>query len=382
MEAGRRRRAGAFTVVLCLGLAVGGCGEDEPESVPAAPSAPSSPCPDPVASPGATKLEVAADVEPSVETRPVSNPGDAADDAAIWVHPTKPERSAVIATDKQGAILVYDLDGVLLQERPDGELDNVDLRCTDLLGEPATIVTAGNRTDNTISIYRFDPDRRRLDDVAERKIEVGIETYGSCMSREPGSGRLHYFVTSYDGDVEQWELRPTDSGTVDARMVRTISLASTVEACVVDDASGTLFLAEEERGIWRVGAAPETVEEPELVAPVQAEGGHLVPDVEGLAVAHTDQGAMLFASSQGDDRFVVYGLTEQLPFLGAFEIDAADGIDEVNNTDGIEVNAAPLGDAFPHGVLVVHDGENGGANQNFKLVPLERVIPALAAEPA
>ena len=37
---------------------------------------------------------------PSAETTPVPNPDDAADDTAIWIHPTDPSQSVVIGTDK------------------------------------------------------------------------------------------------------------------------------------------------------------------------------------------------------------------------------------------------------------------------------------------
>src|SRR6187551_2490222 len=39
-------------------------------------------------------------VTPVTETSPVKGFGDAADDPAIWVHPTDPEKSLIFATDK------------------------------------------------------------------------------------------------------------------------------------------------------------------------------------------------------------------------------------------------------------------------------------------
>ena len=52
-----------------------------------------------------------------VETTPVPSWGDAADDPAIWVHPSDPALSVVIATDKKSGIAVYDLSGAQLQFR-------------------------------------------------------------------------------------------------------------------------------------------------------------------------------------------------------------------------------------------------------------------------
>jgi 3-phytase len=46
-----------------------------------------------------------------VETEPVPNMGDAADDPAIWVHPVDPALSLVLGTDKKGGLNVFDLEG-------------------------------------------------------------------------------------------------------------------------------------------------------------------------------------------------------------------------------------------------------------------------------
>ena len=66
-------------------------------------------------------------VTATVETQPVGHSGDAADDPAVWVHPTDPSRSAIVGTDKQGGLYVYDI-GTQLQYLPSGEVNNVDVR--------------------------------------------------------------------------------------------------------------------------------------------------------------------------------------------------------------------------------------------------------------
>src|SRR5262245_960394 len=78
----------------------------------------------------AAPLPVAA----TVETIQVPHEGDAADDPAIWVHPSTPALSIVIGTDKKGGLAVYDLDGQQLQYLPDGNLNNVDIRTGFSLG--------------------------------------------------------------------------------------------------------------------------------------------------------------------------------------------------------------------------------------------------------
>ena len=60
--------------------------------------------------PAAAPPKVAA-VTARVETVPAGSYGDAADDPAIWAHPTDPARSLVIATDKKAGLYVYDMQG-------------------------------------------------------------------------------------------------------------------------------------------------------------------------------------------------------------------------------------------------------------------------------
>lgn len=306
-------------------------------------------------------------VHPTVETVPVPHAGDAADDPAIWVDPADPARSLIIGTDKRGGIAVYDLAGTQLQYRPDGELNNVDLRDNVALGaEQVSLVTAGNRTTNTMLAYRVVPGARELQPVP-LTLSPTIEIYGSCMYRDAG-GRLFVFITSKSGVAEQWELLRAGAGFT-GTLVRSFDVGGQTEGCVADDARGLLYVAEEAVSIWQYSAAPDA-----SVARVAVDrtgiGGHLTSNIEGLALA----GPWLIASSQGNSTFAFYRRGDNA-YQGSFRIGASDGIDGVSDTDGIEATAAALGPQFPQGVLVVQDGSNDAANQNFKLVPLQVLVP-------
>ena len=52
-------------------------------------------------------------------------------------------------------------------------------------------------------------------------------------------------------------------------------------------------------------------------------------------------------------------------------VSRGDGIDAVQDTDGIDVTTRDLGDTFRDGLLVVHDGKDDHGRTNFKLVSLE-----------
>jgi 3-phytase len=311
-------------------------------------------------------------VAPVVETAPMPHDGDAADDPAIWVNPADPAMSTIIGTDKLGGLAVYDLTGAQLQYLPDGDMNNVDLRGGfSLGGQAVTLVTAGNRTNNSIAIYRVDPATRGLENVAARTITT-LETYGSCMYRSPKTGALYYFVNSKDGDVEQWELFDS-GGKVDARKVRAFAVGSQTEGCVADDELGRFYIGEEAAAIWRYGAEPDDGDARTQVDHT-GEGGHLSSNIEGLTLIYGPNGdGYLIVSSQGSDAYAIYRRTDNA-YLAGFAIGAGEGIDAVSDTDGIDATAANLGPALPHGVFVAQDGSNSGGNQNFKLVPLERIL--------
>ena len=318
----------------------------------------------------------ATEVTATDETDPVPRGGDA-DDPAIWRHPDDPAESTIIGTDKLGGLAVYDLAGNQIQYLADGDLNNVDLRDGFRLGgESATLVTAADSTTHRLAIYRVDLSTRELVDVGARRIEVGIAAYGSCMYRSPATDRFYVFVNSEQeggqpgGEVEQWELFEDGSGRVDARRVRSFAVGSQTEGCVADDKLRDLYIGEEARGVWKYHAEPGAGTERERVDSTGL-GGHLEAEVEGLAIAYgPGRSDYLIASSQGNSSFVVYRRGGDNEYVKSFAIKGADDIDAVEETDGIEVTARDLGEAFPSGLLVVHDGSDDGGGTNFKLVSL------------
>jgi len=324
---------------------------------------------------GATSEEVAA----TVETEPVPHSGDAADDPAVWVDPGDPSRSVIVATDKQGGLLVYDLTGKQLQYLPVGDMNNVDVRPADdgftLGGRPVVLVVAGNRSSNSIGVFELDPVTRQLRDVAGDAIKPDLEVYGSCLYRSADTGKVYAFVNSKKGEVEQWELNDDGSGRVGGERFRSFGVESQTEGCVADDELGQLYLGEETRGIWRFGAEPGAGNFGSLIAEVSS-SGPLVGQVEGLTLAYGDDGGgYLMASSQGSNSYALFERDGENAFLGTFTIGSAGGIDGTDETDGIDVSTADLGPSFPSGVFVAQDGDNDDGAQNFKLVPYERVLP-------
>ena len=320
----------------------------------------------------------------TVETQPVPAVGDAADDPAIWVHPSNPALSTIIGTQKQGGVVVYSLDGKEIQYLRDGHLNNADLRYNFPLGrEKVDIVAVSNRSHNDILIYKVNPESRKLEPITARTITVSLKDtiYGLCMYHSVSSGKYYAFVNDKQGTVEQWEIIDNGKGRADATKVRTLSVSSQVEGCVADDVRGEFYLGEEDVGIWKFRADPQHSDERQLIDSTSSTG-HLTADVEGLALYYIDQNeGYLIASNQGSSTFTVYNRGEGNEYLGKFQIvdHPTASIDHVSDTDGIDVVNVALGPLFPYGVFVVQDGENADPedNQNFKLVPWEQIAERL-----
>ncbi|MBT2519870.1 phytase [Arthrobacter sp. ISL-28] len=306
-------------------------------------------------------------VAATVETAPVPHSGDAADDVAVWMHPTDPSLSTVIGTDKLGGLAVYDLSGQQLAYYPDSKPNNVDIRYNfPLGGQLVTLVVTSDRTTNSLRAYTVDSRTRSLKHVSARTLSVGIGLYGLCMYRSPSSGKYYAFDSDSSGTLQQWELFD-NAGKVDARKVRQVSIGSTTEGCVADDETGAFYLAEEDVAIWRYDAEPTAGTTRTKVDGVG--DGRLVADVEGLSIYYGTGGTgYLIASSQGNDTYVVYDRKAPNAPVKTFAVQAGT-IDAVSYTDGLDVISAPLGVQFPEGAFITQDDRNDGGNQNYKLVP-------------
>src|SRR3546814_11048447 len=90
--------------------------------------------------------------------------------------------------------------GEVVQFLPDGKMNNVDLReGFALSGEQVVLVTASNRTDDSIAIYRLDTAARRLVDVADGVQPTGFDApYGPFLYPSARHGAMYVFITGHD----------------------------------------------------------------------------------------------------------------------------------------------------------------------------------------
>ena len=173
---------------------------------------------------------------------------------------------------------------------------------------------------------------------------------------------------------------------LEASLVREFQVGSEAEACVADDDVGALYISEEDVGLWRYGAEPNSGATRTLVDAVQPTG-HIAADTEGVTVVDlgTTDGYVIASAQNTDDPlnsyFVVFR-RETNAFVGTFRIVDGGAVDGCSRTDGITAYAGNLGPDFPQGVFICQDDQNTSpaGRQNFKLVRLEKVVDLAPSE--
>jgi 3-phytase len=324
-------------------------------------------------------------VLPSAATDVVNRYGDAADDPAFWVHPTAPERSLVLGTNKRAGLHVYDLDGRERQFLASGRINNIDVRqgvrFGGTPGGPLLDLAVGTQRDDlSLVVYLFDGEGR-VEEIGRVTTDLK-DIYGTCL-HQPRAGGLEVIVNDQDGRFERWRLQWQD-GRISGTRIQRFAVKSQPEGCVADDAAQRLFIGEEDVAVWALSLAPAAgLPDQPPMQKVIGIGGLVRDDIEGLALydGGTAGASYLIVSSQGNSSYVVLDAAPPYRVRGAFRvgIDAARGIDAVSETDGLDVTSRPLGPRYPRGAFVAQDGfkRMPDGPQNYKLVDWRDIARAL-----
>ena len=327
----------------------------------------------------AMEMKPVVKVFATLETVPVSSADDAADDACIWINPTDVMNSTIIGTNKQEGLVVYNLNGEQLFSYPVGRVNNVDIRSGfTFKNEKVSVVTASNRTYNTITVHIVNPVTGALIDVASRPIKSHLkEVYGLTMYKSKITQKLYVFICGKDGGVEQWELFENNNY-IDAKLVRNLVLSTQTEGMVTDDFYGKLYVAEEDKALWKFEAEPNKTNE--KIKIVSVKNSNMKDDFEGVTIYDSGEGkGYVILSSQGNNSYAVFDrITNQ--YIGSFLIGNGK-IDGTNDTDGIDVTSISFGDKFPKGFFIAQDGANTQGkdtlHQNFKIVDWKSIADKL-----
>jgi 3-phytase len=291
----------------------------------------------------------------------------------------------IIATNNKNGLVVYDLQGALVQTLSDGRMNNVDAI---ELPKGGSMVFATNRSDNAVWCYSVDPSMRQIRRVDGGIIPTGLdEVYGLCAYSDPSTASPMVVVGSKAGLVRVFRLDET-APSVRASLVREFAVGGQIEGMVADTRHNALYIGEELVGLWRYSL--DAVVEPQrrLVDIVAASGGGigggLAPDVEGVTLYDAGAGeGWVLVSCQGEDRFAAFDRRTLLP-AGSFKLSfprAGNTTDDVTHTDGIMALSAPLGPKYPKGIFIAQD-DNDGRNQNFKMASWADIAEKLGLKAA
>lgn len=299
------------------------------------------------------------------------------DDPAIWVHPTNPGASLILATDKMagtGGLYVFGLDGQLRQrivplDRP----NNVDVEYG--LASPSgalDVAVVTERLRHRLRVFSLPADGGALHDLApeglpvlEGQIGDAAEPMGIALYKRPGDGATFAIVAPKTGGATDylWQYRITlEPQGPTARLVRRFGAfsglgpapgeAGEIEAVVVDDELGYVYYADERFGIHKWHADPDHPDASSELA-VLGDRGYR-GDREGLALYRRPDGAGYLVSSDqvpGGTRLMIYarsggpGGPHDQPLLHVVSTPA-------DETDGLDVTSAPL-PGFPDGLLIM-----------------------------
>jgi 3-phytase len=311
-----------------------------------------------------------------------------ADDPAVWVHPSEPERSLILGTDKAGAphgeLYVFGLDGKVRQkitgiDRP----NNVDVEYGLMVGgRRVDIAVLTERYKNQLRVFRIEPDGSGVSDISaslsvfQGKRGEQASPMGIALYRRPSDGAIFAIVSRKTGprDAYLWQYRLDDDGAGKVRATKVREFGSfsgrgEIEAVAVDDALGYIYYADEGDGIHKWYADPDQPDSSRELAHFGRDG--FKGDREGIAI---------YAKPNGTGYLVC---TDQLPRNSEYRVYRREGSSgsphdhsEVvavirggaDSTDGIEITAAALGARFPQGLLVTMNS----SGRNFLLYPFPR----------
>lgn len=320
-----------------------------------------------------------ANIYAQAETEPVISENDAADDPAIWVNSTDPQRSLVLGTNKKLGLDVYNLAGQRMQSLNVGRVNNVDIRqhIINRQGVSNDIAVASNRSENTLTFFTINQ-QGTVSHIGDYPLSFSAP-YGTCMYKDK-NGVASVFVNDKSGLYQQWQI--DNIAPIELSLLREFSVPSQPEGCSANDHTGMLYFGEEEVGLWSLDLTNPAAKP----SRIDVANDILVADVEGMDLYHAKNSSYLVVSSQGDNSYAVFSVAEKLLYKGSFRVvyQQKSGIDGSQETDGLTASSAYLGADYPQGLVVIQDGFNRKPTQrqNFKYVSWADIASALSLESA
>jgi len=327
-------------------------------------------------------ITFSAEIDYLFESDPVITKGDSADDPAIWFNSDDPKKSLIFGTDKNSGIYIYDIEGNALSYANLGRINNIDLREKDGV---LHIVTS-NRSASTLDYWKFStnnlfeyfmnlPLNAFNEEIDHSHLPAGMNVYGVCMGLI--GGNLRAILTEEEGKtIQYWNLEKEeiiDTFDITAEETNVPLFGNEAEGCVIDDENEHVIISREGmRGILNAYDANTL----EFIKVIDSRSGNIGGDPEGVTVYKTtDTEGFIIVSSQGDSKFNLYNRQFPFDYIKSFKVN------DVTDTDGIDVTNKAIDGLYTQGFLVVQDGYNSPDNQNFKIVDMEQVLKKKVKNP-
>lgn len=317
-------------------------------------------------------------IEPVLETGKTGFLAGDADDPAVWIHPSDPERSLIFGVDKVDGLWVWDMTGKeLTHVDGGGKPGNVDVRYGLQLGGRKVDIVAMNlrkvkfKDASKLAVWAINPDYTSGDDVlsllADGKSEnndLQNGTYGFGLYSNRETGFIYAFENASTGPISQYLIEDDGTGSgIKLSLVRELVYeGGTCEGMVADDKLGFFYVAEEDEAIHKYYADPD--QSPESIHSFAlAEDGYS-RDREGISLFTFNDGTgYLLVVDQGDASNKIASIlriyeregdNKLVKTVAHLDMDGEPMWDD----DGVDSNSTAILPWFPNGFVVGHDGAN------------------------
>ena len=314
-----------------------------------------------------------ASIYPQSETESYRSSDDYFDDPAIWVTKS-PEESLIFGTHKKEGVFIYNLKGQLLHIVKKKNANNIDtfsgFNNVGKFIEGAALSIKGKGF-QLFSLSLDFPYLKKMSLITSTK----VRPYGICSMVYKGN--LYLSITGKQGNAQIFVYKSTKEG-FRLKGKQTLTIKTKNEGCVFNPENGDLFIAEEERGLWKWNhSGNKAYKNKQLIAGIS--NFDLAPDLEGVTLYKSNGVNLLIVSVQSKNTFAAFDLDVPHRYKGQFSIEGFGGIDGVSHTDGIASTSLNLGPLYPKGLFVVQDDENREegeefVGQNFKLISWESIL--------
>ncbi len=218
----------------------------------------------------------------------------AAESAVLLPRNASRQDDAYLLASRQHGLMLLDEKGALSPSFP-GRFDYLDYRSLD---DGNLVFATFDRQQQKVMVNRLLPATANFSmPVYLPELDFAVEAL--CLFQDPQKN-LQLFIVGEEGRGQQWLLTAPQNARNVPQLIRDLSLPNSATRCAVDDVSQAFFVNEENVGVWRYEANPESDQQRRLVALVKPFG--TLNSVDEIAVVDS----ALYILSADDQSLTVW----------------------------------------------------------------------------